>query len=396
MRGIRAFFILASLCMAIFSPTSGAQDNEPAWGSARNKVTSERLTPEGLDKKYNLKWKLLSGGRYYTETLSDMKAATLGFFSEFGWRFTDSLDLKTRLSLVMNTERSQLQFGDAEFEHGIRLREAVLRYRPATFLEIGAGAVNQGFLHSPLLIDRSNAYPGAYAALCFCQGSESPTNFVSLKAQYSIPTSRSLNSQRIEKEPSPSFTTQTLMAHLEVNKHLEIEPFYTLFQYTDLPTRVAFESVSNGNSVTGVLPTQTRFDYEFSGYVAGAETKLTIVPNFKLLLGYSMIENQEAPEAFNTGQILGGGFELELADVIIRPIAQVFYNESDTSPAFYNNANYGNNNRQGYGVKLDIEFPKQGFAVVTEYMDLDLINPSPHQYHGQMIQFKLETTYAEI
>ena len=51
-----------------------------------------------------------------------------------------------------------------------------------------------------------------------------------------------------------------------------------------------------------------------------------------------------------------------------------FFNESDTTPGYYNPARYGNNNRIGQSFEARFAFKKYQFAIVGQYVDAGTIN----------------------
>jgi len=386
--------VILAIFLGLFSQLgSNASWAQPAINSVR--INAETVKPEPFKKQnWDLLWKMLSGGRRLNDKTDESIAATLGLYSQIEWRITPDLRFYSELKAVFNSQRMQQDvFGD-DFDDGFRMREAVLMYEPLSWTSFGAGAINQTRVNSPLLIaDRT--FPGLFQQVYI---GERDKNGVGLELQELVPTSKSFNSQRVEKEKTPFLYTATLAGAWTPVEVITLKPQVTYFQFQDLPSRVAMDSTLFGNSTDQGGVSNTKFKYEFAGVSAGIETDLKVGSKLTLTGGFQNVVNQRAPTAFNTGRLGSLGAKIKIGEAEIKPELVSFYSESDTSPGVYNEGKFGHNNRQGWGAKLGVDFKKLGFNIRSEFYDADVVNENAKagQSRQQYLSIYLETTYAEI
>lgn len=385
--------LLATFIGLILQLCPNTSSAAPAENSVR--INAETVKAEPFKKEnWDLYWKMLSGGRHLNDKTDESIAATLGVYSQLEWRISSDLRFYSELKAVFNSQRMQQDvFGD-DFDDGFRMREAVVMYEPLTWTSFGAGAINQTRLNSPLLIaDRT--FPGLFQQVYF---GERDKNGVGLELQELIPTSKSFNSQRVEKEKTPFLYTATVAGAWTPTSVLTLKPQATYFQFQDLPSRVALDSALFGNTTDQGTVSNKKFQYEFAGTSLGLETDLKISKSLTLTGGFQSVNNQRAPSAFNTGRLGSLGAKIKIGGAEIKPEVISFYNESDTSPGVYNEGKFGHNNRQGWGAKLGVDFKKLGFNIRSEFYDADVVNENKRsgQSRQQYLSIYLETTYAEI
>ncbi len=359
--------------------------------STRGSVAQFR--PTISESRLNVQGQMLLGSQYVSDETDEGSNVNFGFGLKLNYKFLDSLELRSETRLNFSQERFQAQIDDDEFADGFSVKEAVAAWSPLTQVEIGAGAVNQHeFLEAPLLIS-NRSFPGAYQQLLF---GEVDRNFVQFRLSQSIPTSRSFDSDRIEKEKTPYFFTEGVKLGVRPNKHIQFIPFYQRFRYTDLPSVVAYNGSFRGNTVADATPTNSRFAFDFEGYVAGLRVALDPTSDLSLFGEFQGIENTKAPEGFNSGQLGKAGLRVQLGQVVVEPVVGTFFNESDTSPAAYNSAHTGHNNREGMVYAFDLTFDKYNFKIASELVDARIVNPAQRQSDMDYFSISLETLYVEF
>ncbi len=357
-------------------------------------TSSSQLQPPRTfsNDRMQLEGRLRLGSQYLTDETDEGVNATFGLGVKFNYTFIDWLKLKSETRLTFSQERFQSQIDDDRFSDGFSVKEAVAVLEPVRFIEIGAGAVNQSyFISSPLLMS-NRSFPGLYEQLQYVHG----RNYVAVRLGQAVPTSRSFDSHRQEKEKTPYYYTHGLRAGFLPNKHIRLEPYVTHYRYENLPSVVAFQSAIRGNTVPNPQPTNSVFAFEFEGMVAGLKTELR--PNNRLALvgEYQYIKNSEAPETFNTGQWAGVTLKAQYKQMIFEPQVASFYNESDTSPASYNSGEIGHNNREGMAFGFDVTFMDYNFKIATDYVMADVVNPNEEQSDLKYFVVTLETLYVEF
>ncbi len=329
-------------------------------------------------------------------------AATFQIQSRFHYRFHPRLQVLTAFDLNFSSEREQTSFANTELEgRGLYMRQAELEYRPWDAIRLSAGAIPQGCCYlSELVISPYHAFPGLTQSLTVPISRDWS---LEVKAQQSIPTSRSQSSQRLEKEPLPYFLTESLALNWSATEDLQLQSYVTHYQFVDMPSRVAFISGQRGNDLpAGATPASARFAYGFNGLVWGLSSQWRLAPRFELQAGLESVHNLSAPTSFGRGELVRGGGKVDFASFEITPEVFVFYNESDTTVSAYNSGSLGHNNRKGVGLDLGLSFKNLGFSLKGSYVRSDLINQQDSSF-GRSLQvpqqyffIKLETHHADI
>jgi len=275
----------------------------------------------------------------------------------------------------------------------VYLDQAELQLKPFDFLTFSGGAINQRFLASPLLLD-SQSFPALMEKVHV-----GDRNFkISFIAQQAIPTSLSLSTMTSDKEPLPSLMTETAQLEFNASKDVKITARGTRFDFSNLPTQVAYKSSLNGNScISGDVPQSMRFTCNYSGYTAGGQMDVRVYKAVVASGGGDYIINTSAPSDEAQGFLTFGQLKFPLTAtwrMITR--GEFFYNQGDTSPAFYNAVAYGHSNRQGYAGDVRVENLKHGFAVRARYVDARLVELNPNQADTTIFFLGLELFGAGI
>jgi hypothetical protein len=323
------------------------------------------------------------------------QAQTVGFGLEGDLRYhlLDNLEFKAEGRLVLQSGQAQSQFGDNVPTSGVYLTEALVTYKPLHVFSIAAGAIDQSYLRSPLLVS-SRPFPGVDEKLAF-GNSKQGVEFI---AEQSIPTSISLSTEVSDRDPTPYFLTETLNFITTPLQDLKLEAYASHYHFSRLPSSVAIDSVGFGNSSTGDAGSQTtQFLYRFDGFLAGGQGTLRLRPHWKLITGAQFLDNTEAPTAAGEGFLSYVETAVQTSKSFsFAPRVEYFFNESDSSPAFYNSSEYGHNNRRGYAGQIEMNFLKAGFKVKGRYVDANLINANANQSRQQYFLISFETFYAKI
>ncbi len=378
--------ILTGLIFQLGSNASYAQETSSV------RLNSAKIEAEPFEKEnWDVFWKLATGGRRFNDKTDDGVAATLGMFAQIEWRINSQLRFSSETRAIFNSQRTQQDVLGDDFEDGLRMKEAVVLFEPLSYTTFGAGAINETRLRAPLLIG-DKTFPGLFQQVRFGD----KANGVGFELQEVIPTSKSFNSQRAQKEKLPMLYTATVAGAWTPTEVITLKPQFTYFQFQDLPSRVAVESAIYGNSIEPGGITNAQFKYDFAGTVMALESDLRIGPNLAVVGNYQVLTNNRAPRAFNVGRLGSLGVKTKIGEMELKPAYLVFYNESDASPASYNEAKLGHNNREGWGARLDMDFKRYGFNIRSEYYDADVVNSNANQSRQQYFSISLETTYAEL
>ena len=298
--------------------------------------------------------------------------------------------LSPRLSL--SNGRIQQRF-DAEASQSARigLRDTYIsaHTKNETWLdniEVRAGAHWQNYLGSSMLVSRRRSFIGAQEHLYFKLNPELRLKFI---AQQVVPDSSSDNGVREDREKTPYLMTETMSLEWK-NKIVEVEPFVTHYNYQSLPSVVAYDSKTIGNTVDGDDAPSSRFRYQFNGVMTGARFCLCAMDVFKPEITAYAIQNTAAPKGARRAQWVGLKAPVHVSDsIVLTPAYAKYFIETDVVPAAYNSGSLGHNNRDGQRVGFYIGFKKSNFAIETDYIEAKTITPN-------LTQSKLTALYIGI
>jgi hypothetical protein len=308
-----------------------------------------------------------------------------------GYQLLDQLKLNSDFSLVAANGFSQARFGRDSLNSGININEALLTVNDQGLIQLDAGIINQKHLNAPVLVSNL-PFPGLRQTIQW----KNDYTSLGVKAQQTIPSSRTLDSQkRNEKEKTPTFFTETAFVEFYPTLHTTANLAYTRYRFNDLPTTVANNGRLLGNSVPFSTAAQSEFLFPFQGDLYQAGLSYDLTDDMVLSLNGQMIENRKAPSAFNRGFLVEAGFSFPILSQVMGLYVANFFNESDTSPGQYNSSRIGHNNMKGnsYGMSLVIN---KLFKVQVQYTDSDVINTNLVNSRRQNLSLTLETVYADF
>ncbi|MCB9027021.1 MAG: hypothetical protein H6625_11925 [Bdellovibrionaceae bacterium] len=379
-------FALAAL-FVLLAPNSHADGLSQEENTILLRLEKESLLSK---TKFQGDWKLELGGQSFEEATDDEKSASVALRLRPKYRLLENLIVKGDLRLKSESGRIQSRFYPGS-ENMLQLNNATIEFYPIPFLLLEGGIVNQGYIGQELLFSQSRSFAGFKEGLIF-----GPSDFkTSLILQQSIPSSTSLNAERVEKEETPSFLAQTLQ--LEINRDILKGVFGgSLFQYNNLPSKVAYESYVNGNTIDGSDSSLSRFVYDFAGYGLNSKLDVNLSESLSLVGALQLIENTKAPSGNSRAQMLWLGPALTLGDTKWNINYGKFFAESDVAPAYYMNLNYGGTNRVGDFSRIEVEFTKFNFKLLAQYALSETLNERVHQDRRTSYLVRLETLYVSF
>jgi hypothetical protein len=292
---------------------------------------------------------------------------------------------------LLQTGSSQALFFDEYAPYqGIYVSEAVIRWTPVSVFMLTAGGVDQGRYDAPTLLD-SRAFPGAVETLRVPMGQA----YFALEAEQAIPTSSTLSTKAGDEIGTPMLFIEQAKLGFERGKQFSLEGSVGYFQLMNLPRSVAHESRFMGNSVEGVANTGAKYLYKYEGLLTGGKMGLAFNRRARWDLTGSFVYNRHAPAGQNSGLHVGNAVEFVVSDKVrLTPKLDLFRNEKDSAPGYYNSAGLGHNNRVGFGGALMLELPRERFSVEGRFVQSSLLEPSPFQAGLQLITITLRKSYV--
>lgn len=380
--GVRHFIKAAVLLLLCLSPALvGAQ----ALPTPSDSETPTYRLSEDLLKKVEIE--ILSTFRGYSFDERQDKSQIVQMFVQPKLRMNLHPDFSLRAlgSMSLGTARVQTRFDDPSFNY-LNLNELVLAYAPNNYFQLEVGALDQDQLRNPMLLNW-RSFPGA---MVISEWKTSENSHLSLKAQYSIPNSTSLESDRTDNEELPSFITQGFEFFWQPQSWLKINSYVHHFTYNNLPSVVAFQSGRLGNEVVGENSSESYFAYGFDGFTQSYQVDVEYSKRFSQSFNLQTIDNLEAPSDRSRSQWTGTTFDIHFKDFILSPQIAYFYAESDSAPALYSATQLGRNNRRGLFYGLKMNFKTLGFVVSANYVQAKLIELDPIQNDLNAFEFLVE------
>ena len=328
---------------------------------------------------------------------SQLAGATFGL--RFRYKIIDSVELRAKANLTLESGRSQDLFGDQEPGSGIYPREFLLRWGLyQDFVSIDTGLIQQTLSQSDPLFISNLAFPGVAENFEYRWG----RNSIGLYLQQTIPSSYTRSARVAEREDIPYYYTETLKAMLGWNKFGFITGEVSHFRYENLPAIVAFDSFLYGNTVLAPDQTNGRFLYGFDGFRTrlGGEQKFS--RNLAGQLFWTTIINNAAPSDAGESQSFYGSLSYDVGRWIVSGHYRNFFIESDAVPGSYNSHLLGHNNRIGNAYSFDLESKDWGVRFRGQFVQSDLLNESNIRVDGiqqnnqQSFYFSVETSYDFI
>lgn len=363
------------------------------WGSVALAQNSSTLNAPLNHHRTHNKWKseyeLFLGGNGFSEGKDEGFGALLYFKTRFEYRFAPWLRASVRPRLDLFAGRAQERYDNDTYQNRIRMLEGYLAVKPIQVFEVRAGAINQSYLDSPMLVSSHRGFPGFQEVLAF-KTSKMKTELI---AQQVLPTSYSLNTEREDKERLPYFLTQSLhfLARMD---WFEIRAAGGHYTFRDMPNKVAFESGITGNRVLGEVAPGARFKNKFDGWFGSMELCACWDAPVQLLFEYQRIQNTAAPSVDADAQTIGFGPRFRFGDRELELRYRNYFIESDATVGLYNRSLLGNTNRMGDDIEIKLDFKDRKFALVGEWLNARPIRDNATQKTMTVYYFGVETPYA--
>lgn len=321
-----------------------------------------------------------------------------GFASHFGARTQMDFNLAPMFSIRATpaadfySARLQQRNESDDYQSGISVDDSYLQFMPGEWGELRAGALSQRFLDQPLLVSRGRAFPGVMLAL---HGDWNRSK-IDVIAQTVVPTSRSLNTERTDREPIPEFQTQSVHFAMPEGDTWNFSAWGGHYSWSGLPSKVAFASQIVGNQPSTPQPATAFFQYGFDGAFGGLRGCYCVSGGWSGEMALTSFKNFKAPTERSLAEMIELSPSLDRKFWNLKFTLAYFFNESDTTPAYYNPARYGNNNRVGESFEARFNFKRYQFSLVAQYVNAGTINSNLNQQRLTSMLLGVETEYVSF
>ncbi|QDK45953.1 hypothetical protein DOM22_12725 [Bdellovibrio sp. ZAP7] len=372
---------ITSLCLILILATKvfaqGTSVTNVSTDSEKKKFSAEwRLSMKGADE----------GDEQTQATYVDLR---LEVKSKYILSNLLYIDLQPAIRLVSG--QAQTLDGADNMKNSILLNQAGLMFKPASFFQLAAGALDQRYNHTSLLVD-SIAFPSARMQSLFRVG----PGIAGLVIESAIPTSTSLSTNTQEKEPTPSLNSASLRLNFNSSKNAFWKNKVGYFIYNNLPSAVAQQSMLLGNEVNTVSDAHYEFVNKYAGVEASTEMQIPLGTLLDITLESEYVKNTEAKEDVNTAYNVALGSILHVSSALDITLKGKYYSVAPEAAVSYFNSRGYETNRIGYEVSGYLNFLKQGYNLGASYKDAEVMFTNTVQSREKTIMIKLETSYANI
>lgn len=378
---------MVSLAFQVAAQTISTEQSAPL---AVEKSTLRVGSPDDFQKRIQGAWQSEMGFEGSDQGKDE------GFAAHFGLRLQGDLKLSPMFAMRaipavdFYSSRLQRRNESDDYQSTLSFDDFYLQFMPEPWFEIRGGALSQRFLDMPLMVSRSRAFPGGMAAVHLDFAKTFKADVV---AQEVIPTSRSLNSERASREPIPEFQTYSLHLNYVPDPDWTFGGWGGHYAWKNLPSKVAYASQLIGNLASTGDPASARFQYGFNGVFGGLRGCYCAKP-YQMEIGLTAFKNLDAPDFRSYAQMIEASPSIDRKFWNFRFTYAYFFNASDSTPAYYNPARYGNNNRVGQSFESKFEFKRYQFAIVGQYVDAGTINFDANQQRLTSMLLGVETDYV--
>lgn len=332
-------------------------------------------------------------GRRFDDTFVQSRYGRAIVEASLGVKYENWLEGKLALAQVMTSGAAshQMSVTEAGIGSGTYLDEATVSVKPTDWVTGKAGVLYVEF--SPIY---SLHYPQSQAggALVFSNtwgSNDSDIQFTaSLEGSQSIPTARSSGNIITDENTSPLLTLGSFHCKF-VNKYTgtTVRLSAAHFEYTDLSTASAADSLKIGSSVMGQSDLQ--FIYEFRGKELAAALKQEFGLSHAVEVKGSMLRNERAPASLNQGHQVKVEYTRSFDKWELKPSVTQFYVESDSLPAVFAQSGFGYTNREGYAINVKANFPKEKFNIFGGYTNAQAIHEAGViRYNSNMSTYQMD------
>lgn len=355
--------------------------------------TSMLLSNKLQDSRLAMLWRISMSGESFS-TVNE-NSDVVGTRADFlvNYKLLEDLYFDAGIRFNLESGYSQSIFGEVEPGSNITPLDAVAEWRPASFFKMKAGIVSQGQWDLPIFLRRI-AFPGASET--FTLASDNKRYSVSFNAQQLIPTSSTLATRVREREDSPQLFTETIEVHADPVGWVKYHGRFSLFNFNKLPHQVAFDSQAYGNTINNGGPNTAEFVFGFNGMIIQNNFEFRFNSKIAAIVNWSIIKNNSAADSYNDAQMVNPGFALDFGKFILNPNVTFYFVESDAVPAFYNDFQFGHNNRQGINYQLSTEIKEWNIRFRAGYTDAKVLNDSFFQQDIKYIYLTMDMAYDII
>lgn len=323
------------------------------------------------DFKVDSYWKTHIEGSFLRNDESRERLMKVKLYGKFNLEFNSYIFGYFEPYLVVKEGEVQHRRFIRSEDSVIQMHQGFFEVRPLERFSFQIGAINQDYLDAPLLVSDRSFLSALFAYSYIKEKFE-----VQTVLQQSTPSI--VNSFRRSNEivEPPLFSSLFTYSEWIPSDYYSFKGHITGFYFNNLPSTIAYQSKSYGNTVSGTR-TSAGFAYSYYGVNFDVSSQIRLTPKIYVSVGYNGLMNLGAPVEKAWGERVYGILDMDFwkfAKIYSR--VEYFYNNSDSAPAHFNSEMYGHNDRTGFLVEIKSFFPKGNFELGFRYVVSDPIQES--------------------
>lgn len=368
----------------------GAQ--APAWAQTARLQTQVPRQNEPQLGGWEARWKLELAGQDYDNEQSASKLVNVRLQTTARYFLTEDLLFKISPTARLQSGATQSSQGELSPDNRVYVNEASATWRALPFTFLKAGAMDQGELHTPLVVG-SRPFPGARLSFLF---GDRHVRY-GLVGETAIPTSVALTTNQSEKESTPTLNSVFLRFDWRGNEIWSASAKVGAFEFRNPNSAMAASGFLLGNEVDAVSDTEYRFNKDYRGLQAQFSVQFPLMGPFDGRLNAEAAQNTGAASGENQAWRAGGGVRGRWnARTDLLASGEVFRIEPDATIAGFVDSAYSGTNRNGYRFELGMAFGPRKTKVLVGFSESDLIYLNDRQSRDRFAQVKLEMGYADF
>ena len=372
--GLLIIFLLPAMAQAQVMSTYG----EASYPQTAKQNTSSLMGSGGL----------IGSGYNDGRDQSQLTGVQLNF--KYMNMLDDNLLVKIEAGVQLEAGHSQIVYNDDyQNQQRFMLTEASLKWNPIKEVDLKVGTLNQPQNHSLLLLSEVS-FPGLEQNAQVKLG-----NFqLGARGEQAVPTSAMYSPMMSQSPGVPYFLSGQLNGGYATDA-VKATAAVGVFEFGQLSPDVAQDSRFRGNTVTGLGSQGAQFVYNYQGVESMCQVAVPLGSAVTPRLSGSYVLNTAAPAGKNAGFLAVAGTEVKPgANIVLTPQFKVFRNESDSSPAYYNDRTIGHNNVRGFAAGLSAALPGSSLSFEAFWSSGSPINQNPYQSNFNIVTFKMVKSYA--
>ncbi len=339
-------------------------------------------------KDFQFNYSLILLGLQQKSRYENFQIYSFRVYGDMRYRITDDLLLLVSPMLLFRTGADQAPDGQGHNSTVFIAKDASMLWTPFTWWQLRGGIIDENFVHSFMLLE-DQSFPALRSTFFYGNGNLRG----SLLAEQAVLTfsSNTNNSNQIEETP----TMETVMAETHYNfsgrNSFKLTAGY--WQYDNLPSSVAADSMMTGNTVRRESDTFSVFAYQFHGPEARARLEMGFGP-FDWNLYTEGLQNSAAPSRMNTGWNAGNEFlYLGSKNKKYGLNVEYFHLEPDAAVSSYNAFEFDRSNRNGVMVMPYFKWGKKQNKLSLRVVSSSPIYNNNPQSDTTQIRLRWETDY---